>query len=177
VFKRVASILPFHFQQSMKRFQFARQIRRGQFRSHEPEFARLGEWVRPGYCVLDIGANVGHYTCRLSELVGPSGRVLAFEPVPATFELLTANSMRFACKNVTSLNVAASAECRLKSMALPKFKSGLQNFYRAQIVDGADISVLSIAIDNLNIPYTVAFAKIDVEGHELQVITGMKAVI
>ena len=38
--------------------------------------------VQPGMTVLDIGANLGYFTMLLADLVGPSGRVLAFEPNP-----------------------------------------------------------------------------------------------
>lgn len=38
--------------------------------------------VRPGMTVLDIGANLGYFTMLLADLVGPAGRVLAFEPNP-----------------------------------------------------------------------------------------------
>jgi FkbM family methyltransferase len=38
--------------------------------------------LRPGDCVWDIGANVGHYTRMFSGRVGDQGRVLAFEPSP-----------------------------------------------------------------------------------------------
>jgi FkbM family methyltransferase len=40
-------------------------------------------WLRPGMTVYDIGANVGFLTVIAARLVGASGRVLAFEPVPA----------------------------------------------------------------------------------------------
>src|ERR1035437_4240958 len=43
------------------------------------EFKRL---VRPGMTVLDVGANIGYHTVLASRLVGPKGRVLAFEPDP-----------------------------------------------------------------------------------------------
>lgn len=40
----------------------------------------LKQLVKPGSVVLDIGANVGVHTLLLASLVGPAGRVLAFEP-------------------------------------------------------------------------------------------------
>jgi FkbM family methyltransferase len=39
--------------------------------------------------VLNIGANIGYYTLMAAALVGPEGRVYAFEPEPKSFELLT----------------------------------------------------------------------------------------
>jgi SAM-dependent methyltransferase len=44
--------------------------------------------VRPGMSVADIGAGEGYYTVRLSPLVGPRGRVLAQDVVPATINQL-----------------------------------------------------------------------------------------
>lgn len=39
-------------------------------------------FVTPGMTVLDVGANLGYYTLLLADLVGPAGKVLAFEPNP-----------------------------------------------------------------------------------------------
>jgi FkbM family methyltransferase len=75
--------------------------------------------VKPGDWVLDVRANVGHYSHRLSDLVGPAGRIFAFEPVRETFELLTANVARFAHANVTLLNVTASDTARTVGMTAP----------------------------------------------------------
>jgi hypothetical protein len=43
-------------------------------------FAR---YVTPGKTVIDVGANFGYYTILFAAGVGPSGRVVAIEPVPA----------------------------------------------------------------------------------------------
>ncbi len=48
----------------------------------EPELRGLGELVRAGDTVYDIGAAYGMYTLPLAALVGPGGRVFAFEPQP-----------------------------------------------------------------------------------------------
>ncbi len=44
--------------------------------------------VRAGDTVWDIGANVGLYTHEFLDRVGPTGQVVAFEPVPACFAKL-----------------------------------------------------------------------------------------
>lgn len=36
--------------------------------------------IRPGMTCLDIGANLGYFSVLMADLVGPTGRVLAFEP-------------------------------------------------------------------------------------------------
>src|SRR5437762_9223400 len=49
--------------------------------SFEPATRRaLGRLVRPGFNVLDIGANIGAHTLYLGRLVGASGKVVACEP-------------------------------------------------------------------------------------------------
>lgn len=173
--KRVASRLPTRLQQELKRLHFRRQIRRGQFRTDEEEYRRLDQWVAQGDWVLDIGANVGQYTARLSELVGPQGRVIAFEPVPLTFELLAANVAALGRHNVTLLNAAASDATATVGMSVPSFDTGLQNFYEARVTgDETGVRVITLAVDALQLPRRIGLAKIDVEGHELSVVKGMR---
>jgi len=46
------------------------------------------ELVRPGMVCWDVGANVGFYTLLFAELVGPQGKVFAFEPLGRNVDLL-----------------------------------------------------------------------------------------
>ena len=52
------------------------------------EIALLKKWVRPGDCVIDIGANIGFYSSLFSRLVGSRGSVHAFEPDKQNFKHL-----------------------------------------------------------------------------------------
>lgn len=177
--KRVAAKLPDRWQGELKRIHFGRQIRKGTFETSEPEYELLSEFVCPGDWVLDIGANVGHYAKRLSELVGASGRVIAFEPVPTTFALLAANAQLFAHANVTLFNAAASDKLGVLGIAVPQFAVGLANYYQAQLTAGSDASlaVLTLPIDLLSIDQRISLVKIDVEGHEACVMAGMRRLI
>ncbi len=176
--KRFASYLPAPLQQKLKRSHFSHQIRNGTFRSDESEFERLEEWVSTGDWVLDIGANVGQYTARLSGIVGSKGRVIAFEPVPRTFELLAANAVQFSNQNVTLINAAASDTVTTSGVSIPKFDTGLDNYYMANLTDcPTELSILCLAIDTLNFPRRISLAKIDVEGHELSTLRGMEQLL
>ncbi|MDB6063074.1 MAG: methyltransferase FkbM family [Verrucomicrobiaceae bacterium] len=170
--KKIAAQLPERAQQELKRIQHGRQIKNGHFNGDEPEFFRLSEWLTPGDWCLDVGANIGHYARAMSDLVGAQGRVIAFEPMSNTFELLAANAARFQYQNVTLVNAAVSSATGIVSMGLPTFNTGLNNYYRAQIGAG-DIQALALSIDSLNLNNRVSLIKIDVEGHELQAIRGM----
>ena len=57
----------------------------------ESEVALFRELIAPGQTVLDVGANIGAHTVALATLVGPTGRVLAFEPQHALFYCLCGN--------------------------------------------------------------------------------------
>ena len=63
--------------------------RYGEYSEAEPALWR--KLVKPGDTVLDIGANIGALTLPLSDMVGPTGRVFAFEPHPQNFMLLKQN--------------------------------------------------------------------------------------
>src|SRR5688572_25202486 len=57
--------------------------------SYESDKRQLFESsITPGDVVFDIGANVGFYTLLASDLVGSSGHVYSFEPVPRNIEFL-----------------------------------------------------------------------------------------
>jgi FkbM family methyltransferase len=180
--KKLAGYLPERYQQSLKRFHFARQIRRGVFRSDEPEYLNLSDFVSEGDWVVDVGANIGHYTLRLSELVKSSGRVFAFEPIPLTFELLAANCSLSRYRNVTLFNAAASNAIGLATMQVPEWeREGRLNYYEAHIANGGGAKncwdIFTLRIDALELPHPLSFVKIDAEGHELQVIQGMLRLI
>ncbi len=176
--KRLAALLPVSAQHELRRLYFHQQIRRRRFMTDEKEYAFLDSFLRPGDWALDIGANVGHYSMRMSELVGAAGRVIAFEPVPATFTLLAANARLFAHANVSLLNVAASDRTASVGMEIPRFPDGLTNYYQARLTgDPARLTILSVPVDALALPATVKLVKIDVEGHELPVLQGMRRLL
>ncbi|MCI0563480.1 MAG: FkbM family methyltransferase [Nitrososphaera sp.] len=177
--KRIAALLPPLWQNELKRIHFRRQMRRGDFVTSEPEYSILPSLISAGDWVIDVGANVGHYTKRFSELVGAAGRVIAFEPVPETFALLAANLQALSVNNVTLINAAASDETNLVGMAMGAFDTGLRNFYRAHLSKSSDIGlqVLTLSLDSLNIKNSIALIKIDVEGHEANVLKGMHEIV
>jgi hypothetical protein len=53
-----------------------------------PEIKFLPKFVQPSDVVLDVGANHGLYAYHLSRLVGPTGCVHAFEPIPLNLTIL-----------------------------------------------------------------------------------------
>ncbi len=178
--KRIASCLPTGLRQVVQRGWYTYRIRSGDFKHYEPEFDRMSSWVSPGDWVLDIGANLGIYSSRLSQLVGTNGRVFAFEPVPETFRFLIHNSRLFPFPNITFMNIAVSSECGVVQMHVPMTGAGIPASARASISEdstGNGQAIVCMPLDQLDFPKRVTFVKIDVEGHELSVINGMLELI
>src|SRR5687767_14975864 len=121
--KQLASFLPERCKLSLRRSYYAWQIRMRTFRLDPVEMSVMSKLVAPGDNVVDVGANVGHYSLMLSEAVGIDGHVFAIEPIPETFGLLTANSLLFPFHNVSLFNIAASDESRFATMSVPVFDS------------------------------------------------------
>jgi FkbM family methyltransferase len=176
--KRVAAHLPTTWQSEMRRHLYRRQILHNTFTTNEPESALLSSLLGVGNWAIDVGANVGHYTKRMSDLVGDSGRVIAFEPVAETFSLLAANVQSYKFQNVTLVNAAASDSTSLSSMTIPRLETGLLNYYEATLETQTDgMQVLTLAIDSLCLPKLVSLIKIDAEGHELSVLRGARRLL
>lgn len=173
--KRVAATFPRPIQHELKRHYYAWQLHRGRFRTEEQEYRLLESLVGLGDWAIDVGANVGHYTARLSKLVGPAGRVLAFEPVPRTFELLAANARQFAHQNVTLMNAAITNVPGVVNMEVPDVDAGS---YLARVTtESTGLAILGLPLDAIPLPHAVALVKIDAEGHELSVLRGMEGLL
>ena len=64
--------------------------------------------VASGSVVFDIGANVGYYTLLAAVLVGPRGKVVAFEPVPDNLRYLKEHLRLNHIANVSVIEDAVS---------------------------------------------------------------------
>jgi FkbM family methyltransferase len=133
-------------------------------------------WLREGMTVLDVGAHVGQYTLLASGLVGPAGRVIAFEPHPVLGRVLRRNVSRAGCQNVTVLPVALGRAPGPGTLVLhppdnfggSSLRPDEASAHHARAA--VDVTTLDEALDRLGGP--VHLAKIDVEGAELDVIDG-----
>lgn len=150
---------------------------RRNLRRYEPELSVLPLLVDPQRASVDVGANRGSYTYFLSKL---SQHVYAYEPNPAMRWIL----QRVASKNVTVSDVALSSESGQAEFAVPrKSKLFRNNAGSLEIEHLAEnnpnllrFQVSTAKLDDLNIT-NVGFIKIDVEGHERDVLIGAQKVI
>lgn len=142
--------------------------------SYEARFhdALLGA-VRPGDVVWDVGANVGLYTVPLSDRVGASGHVYAFEPNPAAVERLTEEVQGRA--NVTVLPYALGAEAGRLPFEPGSDRRGALS--RIAVAPREGLIEVPVKTGDSSEASPPAVIKIDVEGHELEVLSGMHATL
>jgi FkbM family methyltransferase len=143
------------------------------------ELTWLSETLTEGMTMIDIGAHMGMYTLTASKLVGESGIVVALEPSTREFQRLTFHVTLNDLRNVRCLQVAASSACGEAALKIAwEWNSGHNTFgeffnpavemTREERVPMQTVDAL-VAAQRLQ---RVDVIKIDVEGHELQVLAG-----
>jgi len=129
---------------------------------------------------LDVGAHVGQFTLLASNLVGPRGRVVSFEPDPLTFRLLRKSIALNKLTNVVAVRAALADVNAVLSFHLSQARNIGANSLRppAQGLDArSSVPVECWRMDDFlqrnNIPKP-DLVKIDVEGAELLVLDGAR---
>jgi FkbM family methyltransferase len=136
--------------------------------------------ARGGGLIVDVGANIGLYTVACARAAANRGHVLAVEPGPDTFARLTRTCARLRLPNVTLLNVAASARNATAALVTPKGGRDVhQHLADARAHDAADcITVETRTLDDMcEDRRAVSLIKIDVEGHECDVLAGARGIL
>jgi len=130
--------------------------------------------------VFDVGANVGQYALAVLETFGPTVQLNSFEPCAAAF---TALSKRLGNRaNVTLIKAAVGSKPGQVEMFSPATASILSSVYNRSLKwDTATTEIVPVeTIDGYclrnNIRH-IDFLKIDVEGHELEVIRGARQML
>jgi FkbM family methyltransferase len=144
------------------------------------EIAQLCAFIRPGDCVLDVGANIGLYTLAFSRAVGPQGHVIAVEPDPDNLLLLRKNLEVNNCVNVTVIEAALSDET--KAAKLYQMQDNRGALSTADVFDVGEANAIRISNRRADEIYAQTgrvprIAKIDVEGQEPLVIAGMATLL
>lgn len=139
--------------------------------------------LQEGMTFVDIGSHFGFFTLLGSHLVGKTGKVLAFEPSPSTFQQLQKNTARYLShSNVQIYNCAAYSEdkeIRFFEYGLEKsaYNSifGMREKDKHSIIKN-DITVRARKLDNIlreEEVKSVDLIKIDAESSEVNVLSGM----
>lgn len=128
---------------------------------------------------IDIGAHYGFYTLLVAS-VSPNTRVLAFEPSPVNVTALRENvSLNgFANIEVEELALSNSNESKIFHVAEASDSGGFTNHPLAKTA--WEIPVTARRLDSLQIDGLLdqpVLIKLDAEGHELEILEGMRSIL
>ena len=126
--------------------------------------------TEPGWTVLDIGANIGAHTLRLSRLVGTTGRVFAFEPMDYAFSKLSRNLLLNEAGNTRAFKLALS-DHNADACPVDFRSSWATSGERRRETSSVDLRKL----DDWFLEHRLSrldLIKLDVDGHEWQVLKG-----
>lgn len=123
--------------------------------------------------VYDVGANAGAYAVFA---VGCGANVIAFEPVPQAFRRLRENvELNSAVGPITTLNCAVGGEAGRLRMTTG-LGTGNHMLRSGESVPSVEVAVVTLDEVVRNHPMPT-FLKVDVEGHELEVLKGANRIL
>ena len=140
----------------------------------EDEIKFLRHLLQPGQRVIDVGANYGIYTLTMAKLVGPNGRVWAFEPASSTADLLAASIAANNYSHVGLERSALSSTTGTAQLSLNR-NSELNELVRAEQFAGESETVPLVTLDaamEIHGWKDIDFVKIDAEGEEANILCG-----
>ncbi len=141
----------------------------------------LRDILRKGDTAVDVGANFGAYTQAMSVIVGKTGSIWAFEPIPLVFDVMSRNLSRRGNVNYQCIALSDHAVTGV-TLNLPLLWGGLPEPALASV------EPVSVAHETLTIDLTAlddyleritscVFIKVDVEGHEHSFLRGAERLI
>ena len=140
--------------------------------------------VKDGDNVIDLGANIGYFTLILAKLVGPTGKVFAFEPDPRNLALLKKNVEYNNYKNVIIVPKAVSNVNDKCTLYTGQKTFGQNKIYKpknTKIQKFIPIDSETVRLDDFfrtnGLLDKISFIIMDVEGAEFLALSGMKEIL
>lgn len=143
------------------------------------EFDMWKRLVPRGATVADIGANIGWY-CAHMAAIDPDAHVVAFEPVPSSFNWLRKTVARNGFQNVVSEPLAISDRAGLMDIYVDPTIAGAASAHPSVYHETSSaITVKVTTLDDYAALHGLRIdaIKLDVEGGEFAVLQGAKQVL
>jgi FkbM family methyltransferase len=140
------------------------------------EMGFLRRYLRRGDAFIDGGANIGTYSLLAAALVGPDGRVDAFEPVPSACRRLRENVARNGLDDVVHVHEAAIGDDNATVAMQTEWDVSNRTATPDEAGTPGLIQVNTVRLDDAltdGVQYSVA--KLDLEGAERAAIVGAAA--
>jgi FkbM family methyltransferase len=145
------------------------------YKEHEPLATRLlMQTLKPGMNVVDIGGNIGYYAMLEARLIGPTGKVVAIEPMPKNSEQLCKNVEANGYQHIQIHKVAIGDRDGTATMYI----SGKSNWHSMHRIPSSvgemqvSVRTLDSFLESLDLS-SVDLVRMDLEGYEVVVIHGM----
>lgn len=135
--------------------------------------AAIDRYLLAGAVAYDIGANIGLWTLRMSRRVGQGGRVVSFEPVPATARQLEANVELSRASNVTVVAAALGDHAGSATVYFPSDAGRVSLAPESDRDTPIEVEMLTLdSVWEADGRPDVRFVKIDIEGAEPLMLAG-----
>lgn len=168
-------------------FLLKRRLQRSIKRNDEQEINLVKKFIKSGTDSIDVGVYRGVYSYEMSKY---SEKVHSFEPNPIIFKYINKNLKKF-IKNIHLYNFALSNQNKTMNLKIPIRNSNsnkeiFEEYYEMgkatihnenNFENYENFEIQTKKIDELSFDNKISFIKIDVEGHELEVIEGAKNTI
>jgi FkbM family methyltransferase len=125
-----------------------------------------------GATFMDVGANIGYYSLLALKRLGPDGCIVAFEPHPEIYEILSKNLSGTGARTYQSAVSESTGFATLHIPSGSEANEGLSTLEKCkETVGGVRVETVSLA---KLITEEIFLLKVDVEGHESSVFAGAK---
>jgi FkbM family methyltransferase len=138
--------------------------------------------LRKGDVLVDVGANIGFFSMLGAQLVGESGSVHAFEPLPANASVIRRNLAVNGLSNVTLIPKAAASSSGTENIWVTTHPGGATLSSTGEVPQDArrQIRIQKTTLGHWMVEVdldAVRMIKVDAEGAELAVLTGMSRLL
>lgn len=154
--------------------------RRYRVRTDPAEIAYLRSCLKPGQTAVDVGAHKAGYTYWMDRAVGPTGRVLAFEPLPHLAEYLRRIKDVYPLRQTEVIEAALSDTIGEAPLYMPETGYQGPTTLEPQETGHVTFQVKTDTLDEFCARRAVRpidFIKADVEGYELALFQGAETVL
>jgi FkbM family methyltransferase len=144
-------------------------------RTHEPCASELlSQSLKPGMTFIDIGSNLGYYSLLANRIIGPTGRIVAIEPMPQNADVSRHNFLLNGAAKIIFRQIAISDH----NGFLPLHLSDKSNWHSLNPVPWPtrELLVPACTLDSLATELSLSrvdFIRMDLEGYETTVVNGM----
>jgi FkbM family methyltransferase len=140
----------------------------------------LKAYLTPGDFFVDVGANIGLFSLIAAQLVGPSGRVFAFEPTRQIYDRLTNNVRLNHFQHISCLRLALSDRVGHQSLFVSEDGFDAWNSFARPVAgqsfghERVECETLDHFVVEHDLLGRITMMKLDVEGWETRVLAGAK---